>query len=779
MDDLDSERDVELSSLEAIYPEIQRVHPDDPYTIALDVPVKPAKGAVNVFFPAAAETSTSNGVNGAGNNINGNAGVNAVESHELAHLPSLHLEIAFGPEYPAEQPPKITISTNPPWIPAETVKRLEDDGPRLWEEMGRDIVGFTYIDHIQQCADDVFGLVGEKGGLEVDPKHKIAILDYDITAKRASFERETFDCGVCLDPKKGSTCHRMMDCGHVFCIECLRDFYNTAIKEGDLAAVRCLAPDCAKNRLGAAARGGKKRKKPRTFISPSELLQIPLEPDVVKRYVTLKYKTELESDKNTIYCPRRWCNGAARSKKHKKPQGLELAEADDDDDEASGDDDDDDENDETAEGEVKTRKIKPYKAAEERLAICEECSFAFCSRCYQSWHGEFYNCAPRREKDELTAEEKASLEYMQLHTTPCPTCAAPAQKTHGCNHMICYRCQTHFCYLCSAWLDPGNPYQHFNETPNGQITGCYMRLWELENGDGDDVGLGFAGGVQPPAAAAARPVAAAGAAPLPLHDMLDEMLVLVPEIEEPEEVELDHAQARHHANQQQQQNGGGDRQIGIAREGPLVLRIAGNGNQPAGAGRGGPRNRGAGAPAPAAAAAVQARGAGPHNNHMPRGHQQHQQAIPAQAPAGRRGARIGGGGQGGGRLQGGGGGGGGRGHGNNNNRQNNNNNQAAAANQPPQQRRNHHQNNGGNGAGVQRVQAVQQRRVVQGLVDIAEDGGAWHVEVVDEDDGPEQGGGEVLDAAQEAWVRHFVQLALNDEEDSDDDGDDIHFLFLG
>lgn len=194
-DDLDDPRDVELSSLSAIYPEIQQPRADDPYTIALDVPVTPSQ-AVTVFFPAAAEDASAPVANGAAAGDPRQQG--AVDSHELAHLPSMHLEMTFGPKYPAEEPPQVTISTNPPWLPAATIKQLEDDAPRLWEEMGRDIVGFTYIDHVQQQADNVFGLVDDKGSLEVDPRHKIAILDYDIQARKAAFDKETFDCGVCL-----------------------------------------------------------------------------------------------------------------------------------------------------------------------------------------------------------------------------------------------------------------------------------------------------------------------------------------------------------------------------------------------------------------------------------------------------------------------------------------------------------------------------------------------------------------------------------------------------
>jgi len=687
-DNSDDPRDVELSSLTAIYPEIQLVRPEDRYTVALDIPVTPCK-AVVVFFPAA-EAQENAGANGANN---ANAG--HVDSHELAHLPSLHLEVTFGPEYPAEQPPKVTLSTTPPWLPAETLRKLEDDAPRLWEEMGRDMVGFTYIDHVQQSAEDVFGLIGGRGALEVDPQHKIAILDYDIKARQAAFDKETFDCGVCLDPKKGSTCHRMMDCGHVFCVNCLKDFYNKAIEEGDLTAVRCLEPSCAKKREKAGD-SGKKRKRPRTYINPSELLQIPLEPAMVKRYVTLKYKNELESDRDTIYCPRPWCNGAARSKKHKKPEGLDLAEG--------SDEDDEDESEEASVG--NDGKSKPYQA-KDRLAICEDCGFAFCSRCHQSWHGEFFLCIPPSKKGELTAEEQASVDYMKLHTTPCPTCAVPAQKTHGCNHMICFRCNSHFCYLCSAWLDPANPYQHFNVQPNGKVTSCYNRLWELEGGDGDDVGYGFEGGFR------------AGAGPLPEEEEDDHLFVGDEDIVGDREPAMP-AQAPEAPREGGVRQNAGlvDGQLDVAREGPLVLRIAAN-----------PPARGGHDGAHGPAAAQPGRGG---NQHVAVGHE---------VLGGGRGQPLGPGARGAGRPAG----RGQRGRGalrdaapfyrQNNPRFQAHQHQPHAA---QGQRRNNNinnQNNGNAGNAAPRAAEVE---------------------------------GDGLDAAQQAWIRQFVQLALNDEEDGDD-----------
>ncbi|KAF7552569.1 hypothetical protein G7046_g7374 [Stylonectria norvegica] len=470
-DDNDDPRLVELETLEAIYPEIQRLDERSPFSFQIDLPVEPTD-PVTVTFPPREIVE---------------GGLPAVDVLQVTHLPSLRLRIHLPDGYPGNVPPKVEITTTPLWLDPEIIRRLEDEGPRLWDEVGRDTVVYSYLDHVQHAAEDVFGALTPEGTLQVDAVHQVGLLDYDNKAKKAAFEKETFDCGVCLDPKKGSQCHKMLDCGHIFCLECLRGFYGDAIKEGNLAAVRCLTPNCAKERAAAQKSaiheaGGPttRSRKPKITVSPSELLQIGLPEDVVERYVTLKYKTELESDKDTIYCPRQWCNGAARSKKHKKPLGLEFAETSDDDEQE-------------APASTPTGHHAKFNPAD-LLSVCEDCGFAFCSRCAQSWHGEFVRCAPPRETGELTEEEKASLEYVKLHTSPCPTCNAPAQKTHGCNHMICSRCDSHFCYLCSAWLDPTNPYRHYNAQPGGKVTSCHNRLWELEQGDGDDVGLGFHGG---------------------------------------------------------------------------------------------------------------------------------------------------------------------------------------------------------------------------------------------------------------------------------------------
>ncbi len=489
----DDERATELSSIAAIFPEIL-LDPDSPYKASLEIPVSPAV-PLQIQFQQPAESSlpdlptppTSTEPEADDHHaivqvdLPQKHGVHP-DVHSLVHLPPLKLEIYLPEGYPADTAPVFALSSSPAWIPESTLQRLIGDGSRLWEDQGRDQIIFTYIDHLQQAAEASFNLAKDLGShVTLSSELKIALLDHDLRAKRDAFEKETFECGICLEPRKGTICHRLLLCSHVFCTECLQECYHKCINEGDVDSVKCLDPGCGKalrtppanDQTGPERLAAKRMRRHDPTLNPSELLQIPISEELVQRYVHLKRKKKLESDKNTVYCPRQWCQGAARSKKYPKPIDPMHDVGD-----VTSDSDTDLQN--STNNSSKKSKTKEILMSE-RLCICEDCSYAFCSVCRKGWHGELMSytlCNPRSEK-ELNEEEKATADYLALHSTPCPTCAAPCQKTMGCNHMICFKCRTHFCYLCSSYLMEENPYQHFNDKHNP----CYMRLWELEGGD--------------------------------------------------------------------------------------------------------------------------------------------------------------------------------------------------------------------------------------------------------------------------------------------------------
>jgi E3 ubiquitin-protein ligase RNF14 len=464
MDDGYDEREEELSTIAAIYPEliVQGGH-----SVSLDLPVTPSSPLLVRFVP-----QLSN-IDGSASTLNGNYAQTlstAYIEHDvrLSHLPSLKAKIDLPDGYPSEHPPVASLSTDHNWLPSAKLKDLEEQVKVLWEEYGRCQTLFTYIDHLQQAAEQGFDLDESADGcLTLPATLEQPFIDFDKSTKLSVFNEGTYDCGICLEPKKGVSCYKLERCGHVFCCQCLQDFYNNAIKEGDIATVRCLAPSCGKDL------GGVRQRKIQRPLHPRELLAMGIDETTARRYVEMKRKKRLESDKNTIYCPRDHCKHPARSSKY-PPVPANLADYPDSD------------------SDMESSKDKGSDATydpNDRLAICEnpKCRLAFCRTCYKSWHGPLQRCHPR-DPTELSAEEQASYDYIAKNTSPCPYCNAATSKTQGCNHMRCYQGDTHFCYLCGDWLDAGNPYQHFNRAGFP----CYQRLWDMEGGDNGE-GNAFVG----------------------------------------------------------------------------------------------------------------------------------------------------------------------------------------------------------------------------------------------------------------------------------------------
>ncbi|KAF2203014.1 RWD-domain-containing protein, partial [Delitschia confertaspora ATCC 74209] len=464
----DDERVEELATLQCIFPDELTLHATTPYAARIDLAVIPQTPLPVVFPPPAADIQ-SDDTELSRLSLNPTTPSLSGELHTLSYLPPLKLDVVLPDGYPSDTPPQVKLSTDPAWLPKDILESLRKEAVVLWEEYGHGQVLFSYISSLQDAAERAFGLAdGANGSVELPYEMKIALLDFDIQMKKEKFNKETFDCGICLEPKKGSACYRLQRCQHVFCIDCLKSFYNNCILEGDVNGIKCLDPDCGKQPLENTSPDQRKKRKER-LLTPNELLQIPLERGMVQRYVDIKRKKKIEADKSTIYCPREWCQGAARSDKY--PKFTDLSQIPESDDE-------DQEEEESAPVEASEKPVTVRAKGANRLAVCEDCNYAFCSVCLAGWHGEYQACWPR-SRTELTEEEQASMNYILMHTSPCPTCSVPCQKSHGCNHMRCFQCKTHFCYLCSSWLHPDNPYRHFNDKGKS----CFQRLWELEEGD--------------------------------------------------------------------------------------------------------------------------------------------------------------------------------------------------------------------------------------------------------------------------------------------------------
>lgn len=414
------EREEELSTLAAIYPELL-IDQKDKFTANLELAVTPVRPLLVRFIPTL-RTPAAPILDLNGRTVRETAAY-IERDVEFTHLPPLKLRLTLPNRYPEDLPPEVQLTADYDWLPNDKLIELEQAAESLWQEYGRCQVLFAYIDYLQAAIENAFDLDQRAEGCLVLPaSEEAALVKYDLEVGRAIFNANTFDCGICLEPKKGVLCYQLKDCGHVFCRQCLQDFYNNAISEGDIVNVKCLSPEKHVSR---------KRRRTERTLRPRELLDMGIEEGMIRRYLEIKRKKKLEADKSTVYCPRTWCQGAARSAKYPLvPADLSMYE----DPESSDGDEKVDEPDPNSKRSKDGKKLPPNPS--DRLAVCEKCSFAFCIVCYMGWHGPFARCYPR-DPSELSAEEKASYDYIRLNTSPCPYCSSPTQKTMGCNHMKC------------------------------------------------------------------------------------------------------------------------------------------------------------------------------------------------------------------------------------------------------------------------------------------------------------------------------------------------------
>ena len=94
---------------------------------------------------------------------------------------------------------------------------------------------------------------------------------------------------------------------------------------------------------------------------------------------------------------------------------------------------------------------------------CPSCLARICPSCHVEYH-EGVTCADRED-----GGDRLFQEWMQAHDVKiCPGCAAPIERTEGCNHMTCTRCHTHTCWVCLQTFPQGQGiYAHMRDFHGG------------------------------------------------------------------------------------------------------------------------------------------------------------------------------------------------------------------------------------------------------------------------------------------------------------------------
>ncbi|QHO55328.1 putative E3 ubiquitin-protein ligase [Arachis hypogaea] len=176
-----------------------------------------------------------------------------------------------------------------------------------------------------------------------------------------------------------------MDCGHCFCNGCWTEHFIVKINEGQSKRIRCMAHKCYSICDEAVVR---------TLLSKKH-------PDMAEKYERFLLESYIEDNKRVKWCPSTpHCGNAIRV------EDDELCEVE-----------------------------------------CS-CGLQFCFSCLSEAHSPC-SCLMWELWAKKCRDESETVNWITVHTKPCPKCHKPVEKNGGCNLVSCI-CGQAFCWLCGG-----------------------------------------------------------------------------------------------------------------------------------------------------------------------------------------------------------------------------------------------------------------------------------------------------------------------------------------
>lgn len=313
------------------------------------------------------------------------------------------------------------------FLTEETKELLEIESPFVIEDITRNKYARRVNMVSSKCDDHAIQDVASIAEL------KDFLIEYDNYEQSRQFDTTLFACSVCFMEKLGEKCCSFYPCKHVFCNECMSEYFKLQIKDGAVNALTCPYDKCESQ------------------ATPSQIRKLVVEEDYEK-YEKFLLQSTLDCMTDVILCPRNICQS---------PVLLENGST-------------------------------IGMCAKCSFAFCTMCrrSYHGVSACpineseFADLRRKYATAGPEeklrlekrygRQNLKYALEDAVSEEWIKANSKKCPSCKSIIQKISGCNKMTCYRCQGCFCWLCLGTVSKSNPYLHFNDVHSK----CFNKLFE-------------------------------------------------------------------------------------------------------------------------------------------------------------------------------------------------------------------------------------------------------------------------------------------------------------